>query len=116
MPYAYKIEPGKKVRLAHYDPDHDEGLTHDEGVARFRKLNAELDTLQEEMYAAGSTSLLMILQAPDTGGQDGTIRNVLVNVNPQASQAEAFKIPTEEDLPPDFLRPAHKVGPRNGIP
>src|SRR5260370_8852932 len=112
MPYAYKIEPGKKVRLAHYNPDHDEGLTHEEGLARFRKLNAELDTLQEEMYAAGSTSLLTILQAPDTGGKDGAIRNVLVNVNPQRSQGEAFKLPTREELSHHSLCRAPNSVPR----
>ena len=115
MGYAYKIEPGKSVSLNHYNPDHDEGLTHEEGLAAFRKLNGELDALQEEMYAAGANSLLMIVQAPDTGGKDGTIRNVLVNVNPQGCQVEAFKVPTEEELGHDFLWRAHKVVPRMGM-
>src|SRR5262249_9182827 len=115
MPYAYRVEPGKKVSLGHYNPDHDEGLTHPEGLAAFQKLNHELDTLQEEMYAAGATSVLMIVQAPDTGGKDGTIRNVLVNVNPQGCQVEAFKVPTEEELGHDFLWRAHKVVPRKGM-
>jgi PPK2 family polyphosphate:nucleotide phosphotransferase len=115
MPYAYKIEPGNKVSLKHYNPDHDEGLTHPEGLAAFHKLNHELDILQEEMYAAGANSILMIVQAPDTGGKDGTIRNVLVNVNPQGCQVEAFKVPTEEELGHDFLWRAHKVVPRKGM-
>src|SRR5438874_9526034 len=112
MPYAHKVPPGTRVSLKHYGPDHDDGLSREDGARRFQKLNAELDSLQEEMYAAGVNSLLMILQAPDTGGKDGTIRKVLVNLNPQGCQVEAFKVPTEEELAHDFLWRAHKVVPR----
>jgi PPK2 family polyphosphate:nucleotide phosphotransferase len=115
MAYAYKIEPGKTVSLKRFDPNHDEGLSHEEGMTKFKRLNGELDALQEELYAAGANSFLMIVQAPDTGGKDGTIRNVLLNVNPQGCQVEAFKIPTEDELAHDFLWRAHKVTPRKGM-
>jgi PPK2 family polyphosphate:nucleotide phosphotransferase len=115
MPYAFKIEPGKKVKLKDYDPDHDGGLDKEQGKAEFVKLNAELDVLQEELYAAGKNSVLMVLQGMDTSGKDGAIRNVLLNVNPQGCRVESFKVPTEEELAHDFLWRVHKVTPRTGI-
>jgi PPK2 family polyphosphate:nucleotide phosphotransferase len=112
MPYAFKIEPGKKVRLKDYDPNYDAGLDKAEGQAKFAKLNLELDVLQEELYAAGLHSVLMVLQGMDTSGKDGAIRNVLLNVNPQGCRVESFKVPTEEELAHDFLWRVHKVAPR----
>jgi PPK2 family polyphosphate:nucleotide phosphotransferase len=115
MPYAYNIEPGKKVKLKDYDPDRHPGLDKEQGRAEFAKLNAELDVLQEELYAAGMHSVLMVLQGMDTSGKDGAIRNVLLNVNPQGCRVESFKVPTEEELAHDFLWRVHKVTPRKGI-
>ena len=115
MPYAYNIEPGKKVKLKDYDPDRQAGLDKEQGRAEFAKLNAELDVLQEELYAAGMHSVLMVLQGMDTSGKDGAIRNVLLNVNPQGCRVESFKVPTEEELAHDFLWRVHKVTPRKGI-
>ena len=115
MPYAFKIEPGKTVKLKNYDPDHDAGLDKEQGKAEFTKLNAELDVLQEELYAAGMHSVLMVLQGMDTSGKDGAIRNVLLNVNPQGCRVESFKVPTEEELAHDFLWRVHKVTPRKGM-
>jgi PPK2 family polyphosphate:nucleotide phosphotransferase len=57
----------------------------------------------------------MILQGIDTSGKDGTIRNVLIDVNPQGCRIESFKVPTEEDLAHDFLWRAHRVTPRKGM-
>src|SRR5687768_7281570 len=108
MSYAYKIGSDKKIKLNDYDPDHNGGLDKEEGEARFAKLNAELDELQEELYAAGQHSVLMVLQGMDTSGKDGTIRKVLLNVNPQGCRVESFKVPTEEELAHDFLWRAHR--------
>jgi PPK2 family polyphosphate:nucleotide phosphotransferase len=115
MPYAFKVPPGKKIKLKDYDPAHDAGLDKQQGQAEFAKLNAELDTLQEELYAAGKHAALMLLQGMDTSGKDGAIRHVLLNVNPQGCRVETFKVPTEEELAHDFLWRAHKVVPRKGI-
>lgn len=114
MPYAFKVAPGDKVKLADFDPDANGGLNKQAGQARFAELNAELDTLQEQLYAAGKHSVLMVLQGMDTSGKDGTIRNVLLNLNPQGCRVESFKVPTEEELAHDFLWRIHKVVPRKG--
>jgi PPK2 family polyphosphate:nucleotide phosphotransferase len=115
MSYAHKIPPGKKVKLADYDPDADGGLAKEAGREQFAKLNAELDVLQEELYAAGQHAVLMVLQGLDTSGKDGTIRNVMLNLNPQGCRVESFKVPTEEELAHDFLWRVHKVAPRKGM-
>jgi PPK2 family polyphosphate:nucleotide phosphotransferase len=115
MDHAFKVAPGKKVRLADYDPDANGGMSKEEGLIRLGKLTAELGELQEELYAAGQHSLLMILQGIDTSGKDGTIRTVLVDVNPQGCRVESFKAPTEEELAHDFLWRAHRVTPRRGM-
>jgi PPK2 family polyphosphate:nucleotide phosphotransferase len=115
MPYAFKVGPGEKIKLKNYDPDHNADLDKEQGRAAFARLNAELDSLQEELYAAAQHSLLMILQGMDTSGKDGAIRDVLLNVNPQGCRVESFKAPTEEDLAHDFLWRVHRVTPRKGL-
>src|SRR5262245_26832854 len=114
MPYTFKIAPGKAVKLKDYDPEYDAGLDKERGSAKFAELNAALDALQEELYAAGMHSVLMVLQGMDTSGKDGAIRNVLLNVNPQGCRVESFKVPTEEELAHDFLWRVHKVTPHKG--
>jgi PPK2 family polyphosphate:nucleotide phosphotransferase len=115
MPYAFKVAPGDNVKLKDYDPQHKAGLDKQQGEQLFAKLNAELDVLQEELYAAGTHSVLMILQGMDTSGKDGAIRHVLLNVNPQGCRVESFKVPTEEELAHDFLWRVHRVTPRTGM-
>ncbi len=113
--YAHKVAPGVHVRLRDIAPDANGGLTKEEGRARFAELNAELDMMQEELYAAGTHALLLILQGMDTAGKDGAIRNVMLNLNPQGCRVESFKVPTDEELAHDFLWRVHRVVPRRGM-
>ena len=115
MPYAFKVTPGQKVKLRDYDPDYVAGLSKEQAKAAFEAFDDELDRLQEELYAAGQHSVLMILQGLDTSGKDGTIRHVLQKINPQGCRVEPFKVPTEEELAHDFLWRAHRVTPRKGM-
>ena len=115
MPYAHRVAPGTTVRLADLDPADTAGLDKREGEARYAELNAELDVIQEELYAAGTHAVLMVLQGMDTSGKDGAIRTVLHNLNPQGCRVESFKAPTEEELAHDFLWRVHRVAPRRGM-
>ena len=112
--YASKVAEGEAVKLSTYDPDHHAGLDKEDGRKALAALSAELDALQEELYAAGHHSLLMILQGMDTSGKDGAIRSVLSVADPQGVRVESFKVPTEEELAHDFLWRVHKVAPRRG--
>jgi PPK2 family polyphosphate:nucleotide phosphotransferase len=79
-----------------------------------KELNGELQTLQELLYAENKHKVLVVLQAMDTGGKDGTIRRVFDGVNPQGVKVASFKVPTPEELAHDFLWRVHKLVPGRG--
>lgn len=114
MPYAWTVKPGTKVDLDDYNPGHHGGLAKDEAHARLEKLAKEIAELQELMVAVRSTSLLVVLQARDTGGKDGAINRVLDYTNVQSVRVAAFKAPTPEELGHDFLWRIHRQTPEKG--
>lgn len=73
-----------------------------------------LQDLQERLYAEGQQSLLLVLQAMDTGGKDSTIRSVMKGVNPQGCRIYGFKAPTARELERDFLWRVHQRVPPKG--
>src|SRR5262245_26202138 len=93
----YRIRPGKSVDLGKRDPADQGGFDGDKeaGLARLAELTGKLDELQETLYAEGKRSLLVVLQAMDAGGKDGTIRSVLSRVNPLGVRAQPFGAPSE---------------------
>jgi PPK2 family polyphosphate:nucleotide phosphotransferase len=74
----------------------------------------ELDTAQELLYATHSYALLVIFQAPDAAGKDGTIKHVMSGVNPQGCSVTSFKVPSSEELAHDFLWRCSRVLPEKG--
>jgi len=117
MNYAKKfaVEPGAKVRLDDIDPaftgSHESA---DEAKAAIAKDCDRLADLQYRLYAENKRSLLVVLQAPDAAGKDGTVRHVFGSLNPQGATAHSFKVPTAEEAAHDFLWRAHKVTPARG--
>ena len=112
-----KIIPpfGKKVDLKDYDaryvgPKKDKNQIREETIENLKRLRL----LQEMFYAEGKRSLLVVLQATDTGGKDGTIRHVFRGVNPQGVQVTSFKQPSTEELSHDFLWRIHQHTPPKG--
>ncbi len=112
----YRVEPGKKINLSKIDPNDDKAFKGDKekGLKALSKLNAELQALQELLYAEQKHKVLIVLQAMDTGGKDGAIRRVFDGVNPQGVKVASFKVPTAEELTHDFLWRVHKVTPGAG--
>ena len=108
------VKPGKKLRLADHDPDDSHGFTKELADRQLIKHRAKLDQLQELLYAGKQHSLLIVLQAMDAGGKDGTIRHVMAGVNPQSCDVASFKAPTALELGHDFLWRVHKVVPIKG--
>ncbi|WKZ38200.1 MAG: polyphosphate kinase 2 family protein [Anaerolineales bacterium] len=112
----YLVEPGRKVKLTEQDPggtgDFKGGKTG--GLREAQKLNEELQSLQELLYAEGKHKVLVVLQAMDTGGKDGAIRRVFEGVNPQGVKVASFKVPTAKELSHDYLWRIHQVMPANG--
>ncbi len=84
------------------------------GKKAHEELNARLELLQEQLYAQGKHRLLIVLQATDTGGKDGTIRRVFEGVNPQGVDVASFKKPTSVELAHDYLWRIHKHVPADG--
>lgn len=112
----YKVNPDSKVDLSKWNPN-DTGEFKggkEAGLAEVGKLTARLGELQELLYAEGKHKVLVVLQAMDTGGKDGTIRRVFSGVNPQGVHVASFKVPTSEELAHDFLWRVHKVVPGKG--
>ncbi|MBL8755721.1 MAG: polyphosphate kinase 2 family protein [Planctomycetes bacterium] len=112
----FLVAPGKKLRLADIDPRRTPGFDGDKdaGKARTAARNARLEELQELLYANGTRRLLVVLQAMDAGGKDGTIRSVFDGVNPQGVKVACFKKPTDKELAHDFLWRCHPHAPAAG--
>ena len=106
------VKAGRKLRLKNFDPDDTFGKkrnddAHEKSLRRLREL-------QHLLYADKRYALLIILQALDAGGKDGTIRHVMSGVNPQGCEVVSFKAPTSEELAHDFLWRIHKAVPNRG--
>src|SRR5215207_2613496 len=94
---------GSKVKLKDYDPDYHGDYDKARAHAEEAMLEQRLADLQEKLYAQRTQSLLVVLQAMDAGGKDGTIRKVFNSVNPQGVHVASFKAPTADELAHDFL-------------
>lgn len=108
----YLVPPDTKVKLSDHDPDESGKFkSKSHADALLKKHRAQLFELQQLMYAEDKRSLLVVLQALDAGGKDGTIRHIFTGVNPQGCQVSSFKVPTEEELHHDYLWRVHKQVP-----
>jgi PPK2 family polyphosphate:nucleotide phosphotransferase len=85
-----------------------------EAAALLAQLTKRLATLQHLLYADGRFAVLLVLQAKDAGGKDGTIRRVLSGLNPQGVRVTSFKAPTVTELSHDFLWRIHRAVPPKG--
>jgi len=112
----YLIEPGKGVRLDKFPTD-DTGDFADKAEARdeTEKLLNKLTDLQEVLYAGAEQAVLIVLQAMDAGGKDGTIRSIFSGVNPQGCSVTSFKAPSKNESAHDFLWRIHAGCPARGM-
>jgi PPK2 family polyphosphate:nucleotide phosphotransferase len=113
----YRHPAGKKLSLAKIDAQ-EKALAKDLGKAEslepFDDLRDELRVLQKMLYAQNKRRVLVVIQAMDTGGKDGCIKNVFSTIDPQGLNVVSFKKPNEEELAHDFLWRVHAEVPRNG--
>ena len=112
----YRVEPGREVRLVGWNPRDDAAFAGDKpaGKTQTKQLNGRLEELQEVLYAEGKHKVLVVLQAMDTGGKDGTIRHVFDGTNPQGVKVASFKKPTPKELAHDYLWRVHAHTPGRG--
>ena len=113
----YRVPAGWKGKLADVDPRDQEAVpfSRAETEAATAADIAEIDRLQEILYAQAKYAILVILQGPDTSGQDGTIRRVFGPINPAGAVVTSFKTPTSHELAHDFLWRVHKAVPPSGM-
>jgi len=114
-PGIVTVEPGTRFTLASVDPDATGGLEKAGAKAALAGVRERIKALQERLYAEHARSLLVVFQAIDTGGKDGTIRSVLEGVNPQGCRVWSFKVPSAEELDQDFLWRYHARAPGRGL-
>ena len=100
----YAIHSGKNFRLKDFDPsDTGHFSSPDQAIELLHKGVAKLEELQEKLFAERRWGILLIFQAMDAAGKDGTIKHVMSGINPQGCQVFSFKAPSEEELDHDFL-------------
>jgi PPK2 family polyphosphate:nucleotide phosphotransferase len=111
----YRVSNGSRFRLKDYDPNDPWGKRlkpiADEMLKQGCKRMADL---QQRLYAQDRWSVLLIFQAMDAAGKDGTIKHVMRGVNPQGCEVHSFKGPSSEELDHDFLWRSARALPRRG--
>jgi len=112
----YRVTDGRKFRLRDWDPGDTAGLKEEKKRAKEILASGArmLADLQDKLYAQDRWSLLLVFQAMDAAGKDGTIKHVMSGVNPQGCQVFSFKAPSAEDLDHDFLWRTTKCVPERG--
>jgi PPK2 family polyphosphate:nucleotide phosphotransferase len=112
----FLAEPGRKLKLTKMDPGYcGKHVSEEHAKAEIAKFCGQLNKLQYLLYAEARHSLLIVLQAMDAGGKDGTVQHVMGTMNPAGTAVTAFKQPTAEDLKQDFLWRVHPHAPAKGM-
>src|SRR6476646_1691801 len=114
----FRVKPGSKVRLPHdFDPEAGNRSRRGADAKQILASGVEmLADLQERLAAQDSWGLLVVLQALDAAGKDGTIRHVMSGVNPQGVSVHSFTVPSPEELDHDYLwRYAQRLPARGDI-
>jgi PPK2 family polyphosphate:nucleotide phosphotransferase len=111
----FRVAPGSKVTLGKIDAGFkDKHENHASAMGELEHYTRRLAELQYLMYAENRRSLLIVLQAMDAGGKDGTINHVFAALNPQGCAVHGFKAPSSEELAHDYLWRIHKAAPQRG--
>ncbi|WP_425147209.1 polyphosphate kinase 2 family protein [Deinococcus sp.] len=111
----YRVREGKKFDLSDIATDQTGGLSEAEALARSPQLQLRLGKWQERLYAESKQSLLVVLQARDAGGKDGTVKHVFTGLNPQGIMVTSFKVPSALEQSHDFLWRVHAHAPNAGM-
>ncbi|HWB59084.1 MAG TPA: polyphosphate kinase 2 family protein [Chthoniobacteraceae bacterium] len=111
----YRVTHPKKFRIKDTDPGDTWKLKSKEEAQEFLEEGINhLCTLQQKLYAQDSWGLLLIFQAMDAAGKDGTIAHVMSGINPQGCEVYSFKSPTSTELDHDYLWRCVTCLPRRG--
>lgn len=109
------VDPGKRVQLRDGHAANTFGWEKHEAIAALEENRQKLSDLQYKLYADGRYALLVVIQAIDAGGKDGTVRDIFTAMNPQGCVVTSFKAPTAEELKHDYLWRVHQRVPARGM-
>ena len=112
----FVVAPGTPFSLDARDAAATDGAPGDKKATLkvLEDLGERLMALQDRLYAESGQALLVVLQAMDAGGKDGTVKHVFAGSNPQGVRVTSFKQPTPEELAHDFLWRIHAAAPAHG--
>ncbi|GGJ64012.1 polyphosphate kinase 2 family protein [Deinococcus aquiradiocola] len=110
----YRVK-GEKLKLSSFKTDETGKGSESEALERVQKRLPKIAALHERMYAEGKQSLLVVIQARDAGGKDGTVEHVLHGINPQHVVVTSFKVPSALEQAHDFLWRVHAHAPAAGM-
>ncbi len=112
----YRVRPGREFRLQDRDPADTGGLdlSKEEAEGLLRHGVERLRKLQDKLYAQDRWAMLLVFQAMDAAGKDGTIKHVMSGVNPQGVEVFSFKAPSAEELDHTFLWRSARCLPERG--
>ncbi|MGA7171156.1 MAG: polyphosphate kinase 2 family protein, partial [Candidatus Sulfotelmatobacter sp.] len=112
---SYRIEDGKHFRLKDCDPSETGHIrSQEQAKEQLQKDVARMEDLQAKLYAQDRWAVLLIFQAMDAAGKDGTIKHVMSGVNPEGCQVTSFKTPSDTELQHDFLWRSNEHLPERG--
>lgn len=112
---AFAVAPKKKFALSGCEPRDKSYFNSREAAEQsLREDTAAIDLLQDRLFAEGRQSLLLVFQATDAAGKDGTVRKVFGPVDPLGLRTHSFKKPTPKERAHDFLWRVHEKVPAKG--
>ena len=110
----FQVKGDEKFNLKNYTTEYKGKITKEEGEVLLQKEKEKLYEMQEKLYADGSKSLLVILQAMDAAGKDSLIEHVFGGVNPQGCEVTSFKTPSSKEYEHDFIWRHYLAIPEKG--
>lgn len=112
---AILAQPGKKHKVSDFDTSYKAGIGgKDDGILLLEQNVNEMIELQEKLYAHNKYSVLLIFQAMDAAGKDGTIKHVMSGLNPQGCEVYSFKAPSAAELDHDYMWRTNRCLPERG--
>ncbi|MCU1502874.1 MAG: UDP-galactose-lipid carrier transferase [Ilumatobacteraceae bacterium] len=109
-----RVRPGTAPDLTNRDTDETFGWDKVEAKAELEVVKQRLDALQVRLFAERTRSLLLVLQAADAAGKDGTIRSIFSGLNPAGVRVTSFKVPAGREVEQDYLWRVHAACPAKG--
>ena len=109
-----RVSNPKTFQLKKCDPDDRLGWHKETAIAELNHVKIELDKLQQRLSAESKRSVLLVLQARDAAGKDGTVRSIFSGLNPAGVDVTSFKAPTGRETTQDYLWRVHAACPADG--